>query len=60
MTEADQDADALVNHVSHMCVPGQVSVKKNSRIFCSKALLNGLPTDPYADRREVAGILFGT
>ena len=59
VTETDQEADALVHNVAHVCVPAQMAVENHSQVFDSPALLNGLRTDPYADRWEVTGVLTG-
>ena len=59
VTETDQEASTLADYVTDVCVPAQVAVKKDAEIFYGLALLNGLPTDPYADRREAAGVLAG-
>ena len=60
MTETDQEASAPANNVTHMCIPGEVPVENHTQVPHRMALLNGLPTDPYADRGEVAGVLLGS
>ena len=60
MAETDQEADAFVHDVADMRVPGEVPVENYAQVLYSTALLNDLPTDPYADRWKAAGVLLGT
>ena len=50
MAETDQEADALPNDVTDVCVPTQVAVEEHTEVFDAWALLHGLATDPHADR----------
>ena len=60
VTETYQETNALTNDVTDMCVPAEVAVKQHAEVFDTWTLLNGLATDPYADRGKATGVLTGT
>ncbi|KAF0286854.1 hypothetical protein FJT64_014673 [Amphibalanus amphitrite] len=60
VAETDQEANAPTDHVTDVRVPGEMTVEKHAKVFHSLALLDGLPTDPYADREYVSCVLPGT
>ena len=60
MAETYQEANTLTYDVTDVSVPAEVAIKQHAEVFCALALLNGLATDPHADRWEATGVLTGT
>ena len=50
VAETQQETHALLNHISDVNVPAEVTVENHTKVFNVGALLQGLPTDPHADR----------
>ena len=50
MAETNQEADTLSHHVTDVGVPSEVTVKQDTQVFNTVALLDGAATDPHADR----------
>ena len=50
VAETNQETDAFTYDVTDVGVPSEVVVKNHTEVFDARALLDGLATDPHADR----------